>query len=101
MKMVTSMFLLLLYISCILFLQMSWSSVEAVGDQSGYVSAVTTHFILFLQMSWSSVEAVGDQSGYVSAVTTHLKQNIPIIRDNLSSSRKFFTQFCLKFVKWV
>ena len=69
--MVTSMFLLLLYISC----------------------------ILFLQMSWSSVEAVGDQSGYVSAVTTHLKQNIPIIRDNLSSSRKFFTQFCLKFVK--
>jgi hypothetical protein len=49
----------------------------------------------------SSVEAVGDQSGYVSAVTTHLKQNIPIIRDNLSSSRKFFTQFCLKFVKWV
>jgi transposase len=50
---------------------MSWSSVEAVGDQSGYVSAVTTHFILFLQMSWSSVEAVGDQSGYVSAVTTH------------------------------
>jgi hypothetical protein len=43
---------------------MSWSSVEAVGDQSGYVSAVTTHFILFLQLSWSSVEAVGDQSGY-------------------------------------
>ncbi|CAC5421456.1 VPS53 [Mytilus coruscus] len=50
------------------------------------------------KMSWSSVEAVGDQSGYVSAVTTHLKQNIPIIRDNLASSRKFFTQFCLKFV---
>ncbi|KAK3083798.1 hypothetical protein FSP39_003324, partial [Pinctada imbricata] len=49
------------------------------------------------KMSWSSIEAVGDQSGYVTAVTSHLKQNLPIIRDNLASSRKFFTQFCLKF----
>ncbi|XP_061198063.1 vacuolar protein sorting-associated protein 53 homolog [Saccostrea echinata] len=49
------------------------------------------------KMSWSSVEAVGDQSGYISAITGHLKQNLPVIRDNLASSRKFFTQFCLKF----
>lgn len=51
-------------------------------------------------MSWSSVESVGDQSGYISALTGHLKQNLPVIRDNLASSRKFFTQFCLKFAKY-
>ncbi|CAE1299826.1 VPS53 [Acanthosepion pharaonis] len=49
------------------------------------------------KMSWSTVETVGDQSGYVTAITTHLKQNLPIIRDNLASSRKYFTQFCVKF----
>ncbi|XP_060068692.1 vacuolar protein sorting-associated protein 53 homolog [Ylistrum balloti] len=49
------------------------------------------------KMSWSTIEAVGDQSGYVTALTSHLKQNLPIIRDNLASSRKYFTQFCLKF----
>ncbi|CAL1538897.1 unnamed protein product [Lymnaea stagnalis] len=49
------------------------------------------------KMPWSNIEAVGDQSGYVTAITSHLKQNIPIIRDNLASSRKYFTQFCVKF----
>ncbi|XP_036370846.1 vacuolar protein sorting-associated protein 53 homolog isoform X2 [Octopus sinensis] len=49
------------------------------------------------KMSWSTVETVGDQSGYVTAITSHLKQNLPIIRDNLASSRKYFTQFCVKF----
>jgi len=52
-----------------------------------------------LQMSWSSVEAVGDQSGYVTAITGHLKTALPLIRDNLASSRKYFTQFCVKFAK--
>lgn len=28
----------------------------------------------------------------------HFKQTIPIIRDNLASSRKYYTQFCHKFV---
>ncbi|BFZ18354.1 hypothetical protein BsWGS_21393 [Bradybaena similaris] len=49
------------------------------------------------KMPWSSIEAVGDQSGYVTAITSHLKQNLPVIRDNLVSSRKYFTQFCVKF----
>ncbi|XP_059139225.1 vacuolar protein sorting-associated protein 53 homolog [Physella acuta] len=49
------------------------------------------------KMPWSNIEAVGDQSGYVTAITSHLKQNIPVIRDNLASSRKYFTQFCVKF----
>ena len=26
-----------------------------------------------------------------------MKQTIPLIRDNLASSRKYFTQFCIKF----
>ncbi|CAH2021099.1 unnamed protein product [Acanthoscelides obtectus] len=29
---------------------------------------------------------------------THLKTTVPIIRDNLSHSRKYFTKFCIKFV---
>jgi len=49
------------------------------------------------RMSWQSVDAVGDQSNYVSAITQHLKSNLPIIRDNLASTRKYFTQFCIKF----
>ncbi|XP_076473100.1 vacuolar protein sorting-associated protein 53 homolog [Babylonia areolata] len=49
------------------------------------------------KMPWSTIEAVGDQSGYVTAITAHLKQNLPVIRDNLLSSRKYFTQFCVKF----
>ena len=55
--------------------------------------------VSLFQMSWSSVEAVGDQSGYVTAITAHLKTALPLIRDNLASSRKYFTQFCVKFAK--
>lgn len=49
-------------------------------------------------MQWQTVKNVGDQSAYVNVITSYLKQNIPIIRDYLSSSRKYFTQFCVKFV---
>lgn len=31
-------------------------------------------------------------------MTSHLKSTIPIVRDNLASSRKYFIQFCTKFV---
>ncbi|XP_077995725.1 vacuolar protein sorting-associated protein 53 homolog [Glandiceps talaboti] len=50
------------------------------------------------KITWSIVEAVGDQSGYVTAITTHMKQTVPVIRDNLASARKYFTQYCIKFV---
>ncbi|XP_071945841.1 vacuolar protein sorting-associated protein 53 homolog [Antedon mediterranea] len=50
------------------------------------------------KVNWSVVEAVGDQSSYVTAVTSHIKQVLPNIRDNLASARKYFTQFCIKFV---
>jgi hypothetical protein len=49
------------------------------------------------KMPWQNVESVGDQSSYVNAIIGHLKTNLPIIRDNLFSSRKYFTQFCIKF----
>uniref|UniRef100_A0A8B9F942 Vacuolar protein sorting-associated protein 53 homolog n=1 Tax=Amazona collaria TaxID=241587 RepID=A0A8B9F942_9PSIT len=49
------------------------------------------------KMQWQNVEHVGDQSPYVTSVILHIKQNVPIIRDNLASMRKYFTQFCIKF----
>ncbi|XP_077423014.1 vacuolar protein sorting-associated protein 53 homolog isoform X1 [Vanacampus margaritifer] len=49
------------------------------------------------KMPWQSVEHVGDQSPYVTSIIMHIKQNVPIIRDNLASTRKYFTQFCIKF----
>lgn len=52
------------------------------------------------KMSWSSVEAVGDQSNYVTALTSHLKTSIPPLRELLSTSRKYFTQVCVKFAKY-
>ncbi len=41
---------------------------------------------------------VGDQSSYVTAIVNHIKLFIPLVRDNLANSRKYFTQLCLKFV---
>uniref|UniRef100_A0A8D2L4C2 Vps53 N-terminal domain-containing protein n=1 Tax=Varanus komodoensis TaxID=61221 RepID=A0A8D2L4C2_VARKO len=51
------------------------------------------------KMQWQNVEHVGDQSPYVTSVILHIKQNVPVIRDNLASTRKYFTQFCIKFAK--
>ncbi|XP_034403785.1 vacuolar protein sorting-associated protein 53 homolog isoform X3 [Cyclopterus lumpus] len=49
------------------------------------------------KMPWQSVEHVGDQSPYVTSIIMHIKQNVPNIRENLASTRKYFTQFCIKF----
>ncbi|XP_004857163.1 vacuolar protein sorting-associated protein 53 homolog isoform X1 [Heterocephalus glaber] len=49
------------------------------------------------KMQWQNVEHVGDQSPYVTSVILHIKQNVPIIHDSLASTRKYFTQFCIKF----
>uniref|UniRef100_A0A8D0GXX9 Vacuolar protein sorting-associated protein 53 homolog n=1 Tax=Sphenodon punctatus TaxID=8508 RepID=A0A8D0GXX9_SPHPU len=53
------------------------------------------------KMQWQNVEHVGDQSPYVTSVILHIKQNVPIIRDNLASTRKYFTQFCIKFANTI
>ncbi|KAK3728895.1 hypothetical protein QZH41_010187, partial [Actinostola sp. cb2023] len=50
-----------------------------------------------VKVHWQAVEAVGDESTYVTAISNHLKNTIPLIRDYLSSARKYFTQFCVKF----
>lgn len=49
------------------------------------------------KIPWSTVESVGDQSAYVTLIVNHMKQTIPLIRDNLANSKKYFTQFCIKF----
>lgn len=49
------------------------------------------------KISWLHFDNVGDQSSYVTQIIMHLKNAIPILRDNLASSRKYFTQFCIRF----
>ncbi|KAJ8704730.1 hypothetical protein PYW07_011918 [Mythimna separata] len=49
------------------------------------------------KISWLHFDTVGDQSSYVTMIIMHLKNTVPNLRDNLSSSRKYFTQFCIRF----
>ncbi|XP_055339700.1 vacuolar protein sorting-associated protein 53 homolog [Paramacrobiotus metropolitanus] len=53
--------------------------------------------VAMIKKQWQSVEVVGDQSGFVTAVVSHLRTTLPVLRSYLSSSRKYFTQFCIKF----
>ncbi|XP_060808723.1 vacuolar protein sorting-associated protein 53 homolog isoform X2 [Amyelois transitella] len=46
---------------------------------------------------WQHVRAVADQSGYVGHIAQLLRHTVPLLRDNLASSRKYFTQFCIRF----
>lgn len=50
------------------------------------------------KVQWQSINNVGDQSAFISSMCANFKQTVPILRDNLASSRKYFTQFCHKFV---
>ncbi|XKL64167.1 hypothetical protein PGB90_004253 [Kerria lacca] len=49
------------------------------------------------KIQWQNLTSVGDQSSYVNAIISHLKLVVPLVRTKLSSSRKYFTQFCIKF----
>ncbi|XP_060532808.1 vacuolar protein sorting-associated protein 53 homolog isoform X2 [Cylas formicarius] len=49
------------------------------------------------RIQWQNIDAVGDQSPYITSITTHLKTTVPVVRDNLAHSRKYYTQFCIKF----
>lgn len=51
-----------------------------------------------VRVSWATVEQVGDQSLYVSQLSNAIRTTVPRLRDCLQASRKYFTQFCLKFV---
>lgn len=48
--------------------------------------------------NWSSYDNVGDQSAYVNGVLTHLSRTVPLVRQNLGSSRRHFTEYCHNFV---
>jgi vacuolar protein sorting-associated protein 53 len=52
-----------------------------------------------VKLPWQNYEVVGDQSSYINSISNHIKTLVPLIRDNLANSRKYFTQFCVKFVK--
>lgn len=53
---------------------------------------------LFSQTTWYNIQNVGDQSPFVNSILSNFQATVPIIRDNLSASRKYYTQFCHKFV---
>lgn len=72
-----------------------------VNSNNRAIVLTSCNFSASLQMPWQSVEHVGDQSPYVTSIIMHIKQNVPIIRDNLASTRKYFTQFCIKFTKYL
>lgn len=56
-------------------------------------------YLIIKQTNWGAVEIVSDQSVFVTALIKHIEEQVPIVRDNLSSARKYFTQFCIKFVR--
>lgn len=50
------------------------------------------------QTTWHNIQNVGDQSPFVNSIQSNFHTTIPIVRDNLSASRKYYMQFCHKFV---
>uniref|UniRef100_A0A1B0CVH7 Vacuolar protein sorting-associated protein 53 homolog n=2 Tax=Lutzomyia longipalpis TaxID=7200 RepID=A0A1B0CVH7_LUTLO len=54
--------------------------------------------IVMSKIQWQTISNVGDQSTFVNSIISHFKQTIPTIRDNLATSRKYYIQFCHKFV---
>lgn len=50
------------------------------------------------KINWAQIQQVGDESAYVSQLISIWRGMVPRVRDCLASSRKYFTQFCVKFV---
>lgn len=46
--------------------------------------------------NWSSIEAVGDESPYVSSIQKSLRSIVPQVREYFADRRKYFAHFCLK-----
>lgn len=59
---------------------------------------ITYFFPKKFQTTWYNIQNVGDQSPFVNSILSNFHITIPIIRDNLAASRKYYTQFCHKFV---
>ncbi|CAG0896755.1 unnamed protein product [Cyprideis torosa] len=62
--------------------------------QAGCETALAT----MNKISWQNVDTVGDCSPYVNAIGNHLNSIVPRIREGLTSSMKFFLEFCSHFV---
>lgn len=52
-----------------------------------------------MQVAWQNIEVVGDQSNYVDTIASRTRTIVPLIRENLVSAKKYFTNFCHKFAK--
>jgi hypothetical protein len=64
-------------------------------------NACTVAFSAMVKVPWQALEAVGDQSAYVSSIVAHVRSTIPLIRENLTPARKYFVNFCHKLAKYV
>eukprot|EP00730_Choanoeca_flexa_P002597 TRINITY_DN11107_c0_g1_i5.p1 TRINITY_DN11107_c0_g1~~TRINITY_DN11107_c0_g1_i5.p1 ORF type:complete len:881 (+),score=282.96 TRINITY_DN11107_c0_g1_i5:79-2643(+) len=54
---------------------------------------------VMVKTRWDSFEEVGDTSPFVSQIGKHISATVPLVRTYLgASNRKYFTNFCLKFV---
>lgn len=62
------------------------------------ITLYSMEYSFHFQTTWYNIQNVGDQSPFVNSILSQFHSTIPIIRDNLSASRKYYTQFCLKFV---
>uniref|UniRef100_A0A915DXZ3 Vacuolar protein sorting-associated protein 53 homolog n=1 Tax=Ditylenchus dipsaci TaxID=166011 RepID=A0A915DXZ3_9BILA len=51
---------------------------------------------MMTKINWSNIEAVGDESSYVTSIRKHLRASVPLIRDYFADRRKYFAHFCLK-----
>ena len=51
------------------------------------------------QIPWQNVDSVGDSSPYVSTVAVYIKNTVPLLRETMSSARKYFVNLCHKFAK--
>lgn len=55
-------------------------------------------FSTMIKTQWSSVKTPVGHSSFVDDITNSLQTQIPIIRNHLKDGRKYFVQFCNKFI---
>jgi hypothetical protein len=72
-----------------LALQSLVKSIEALLDPS-----LTT----MIRRPWSSIDAVGDQSEYITQIAMTLSEAVQVVKKHLTSLR-FFKTFCDKFAE--
>uniref|UniRef100_A0A2A4JZ57 Vacuolar protein sorting-associated protein 53 homolog n=1 Tax=Heliothis virescens TaxID=7102 RepID=A0A2A4JZ57_HELVI len=75
------------------------AKITSVITTAEYCLETTVHLEQKLKekISWVHFDTVGDQSSYVTQIVMHLRNTVPELRDSLASSRKYFTQFCIRF----